>query len=97
MKPHFHNSINAVGPNAEHWSASLLPYYMKMSQLHLLIYLNELNELWKMLIFFVGAFCVPHPQGNGKNTFEKLDQLKLGANSRVMSLSGHTEAFPYFR
>lgn len=27
---------------------------------------------------------------------KKLDQLKLGSNSKVMSLSGHGKACPYF-
>ena len=71
----FHDNVNTVGPNTEQCLALVSPYYMKMSQLHLLIHLNELNELWKMLIFFTGAFCVPRPSGNGKNTFPKLDRL----------------------
>lgn len=49
-----------------------------------------------MLIFFTGALCVPRPQGDGKNTLQKLDQLELGFNSKVMPVPGNSEECPYF-
>lgn len=69
---------------------------MKTSQLHLLIHWNELNEVWKMLIFVLtAALCVPYPWGIGTHTFLNMDHLRLGSNSKVMSLSGHKEKCPY--
>lgn len=69
---------------------------MKTSQLHLLIHWNELNEVWKMLIFVLtAALCVPYPWGIGTHTFLNMDHLRLGSNSKVMSLSGHKKKCPY--
>ena len=43
-----------------------------MSWLPILINFNELSELWRMLIFFMRAFCVPSPPRELWNTVQKL-------------------------
>lgn len=94
--PRIRYSIHIIFGKQEECWAQGLSCYMKTTQLHLFIHWNELNEVWKMLIFvLVAVFCVPYPSGIDTHTFLNMDHLRLGSNSKVMSVSGHKKKCPY--